>query len=248
MQVQERVPARSQHLPAAGVDLLHGGKTVGLSAFRPTESVPNPISVMPGFIENAAMSLLQKHLRNTFLAGIFAAIPLAVTVFIVWYVEHATREPLRQITGINIPFVGIVAAVVGIYLLGLAVSSLIGKLFLRLLDWILLHVPVLRDLYQAWKQVALTPGGKEGMYARVVLVPLEGQSRVLGFTSGDPLPGDGNTWCVFVPNSPNPVLGRLYFVARERCQVLDISVEEAFKCLISTGNYIPPQVGVATAA
>ena len=188
------------------------------------------------------MSPLQKHLRNTFLAGIFAAIPLAVTIFIVWYVEHSTR----QLFGLKIPFVGIVLAIVGIYLLGLAVSSLIGRLFLKSLDWLLMHVPVLRDLYRAWKQVALTPGGKEGMYARVVLVPIEGQTRMLGFTSGDPLPGDASSCCVFVPNSPNPVLGRLYFVPRERCQFLDISVEEAFKCLISTGNYIPPQVTAGT--
>jgi uncharacterized membrane protein len=192
------------------------------------------------------MTPLQKHLRNTFLAGIFAAIPLAVTIFIIWYAEHATRQPLRQLTGIDIPFVGIVFAIVAIYLLGLAVSSLIGRVILHMIDWMLLHVPVLRELYRAWKQVALTPGGKEGMYAKVVLVPVEGQNKMLGFTSGDPVPGDASTCCVFVPNSPNPVLGRLYFVPRDRCQMLDISAEEAFKCLISTGNYIPAQVGAAT--
>jgi uncharacterized membrane protein len=194
------------------------------------------------------MSPLQKHLRNTFLAGIFAAIPLAVTIFIVWYVEHATREPLRQMFGINVPFVGIIVAIGAIYLLGVGVSSLIGRLLLRALDWVLLHVPVLRDLYQAWKQVALTPGGKEGMYAKVVLLPLEGQARVLGFTSGDALPGDAGTCCVFVPNAPNPVVGRIYFVRREVCQVLEMTVEEAFKCLLSTGNYIPQQVGAGTAS
>jgi uncharacterized membrane protein len=201
---------------------------------------------MPAAEKMPAMSPLQKHLRNTFLAGIFAAIPLAVTIFIVWYVEHATREPLKKFTGIDVPFVGIIVAIGAIYLLGLGVSSLIGRLLLQGLDWILLHVPVLRELYRAWKQVALTPGGKEGMYARVVLVPIEGQTRMLGFTSGDPLPGDASSCCVFVPNSPNPVLGRLYFVPLAHCQVLNMSAEEAFKCLISTGNYLPPQLGPAT--
>ena len=192
------------------------------------------------------MTLMQKHLRNTFLAGIFAAIPLAVTIFIVWYVERATREPLRQLVGINIPFLGIAVAIGLIYLLGLIVSSLIGRFILRVIDLILSHVPVLRELYRAWKQVSLTPGGKEGMYARVVLVPIEGQTKMLGFTSGDPIPGDESTCCVFVPNSPNPVLGRLYFVPRERCQVLEMTAEEAFKCLVSTGNYVPPQIGAVT--
>jgi uncharacterized membrane protein len=194
------------------------------------------------------MSSIQKHLRNTFLAGIFAAIPLGATIFVVWYVERATREPLRQLLDVNVPFLGILVAIGLIYALGLIVSSLIGRLLLRLIDALLLRVPGLRELYRAWKQVLVTPGGKEGMYAKVVLVPVEGPAKVLGFTSGDPVPGDPSTWCVFVPNCPNPVMGRLYFVPRDRCQVLDMTAEEAFKYLVSTGNYIPPQIGAAMLA
>jgi uncharacterized membrane protein len=61
---------------------------------------------------------MQKHLRNTFLAGIFAAIPLAATAFVIWYVEKVTREPLNALFGVNIPFIGVAAAVVLIYLVG----------------------------------------------------------------------------------------------------------------------------------
>jgi uncharacterized membrane protein len=39
----------------------------------------------------AAMEWFQKHLRNTLLAGALAAAPLAVTVFVVWYIETKTR-------------------------------------------------------------------------------------------------------------------------------------------------------------
>jgi len=84
-----------------------------------------------------------------------------------------------------------------------------------------------------------------GIAAMVVLIPSDNLGmQMMGFTSGDAVPGDRDKWCVFVPGTPNPVVGRLYFVPRERCRVLDISVEEAFKFLISTGNYIP---NVATA-
>jgi uncharacterized membrane protein len=192
------------------------------------------------------MSPVQKHLRNTFLAGIFAAIPIGVTAFIIWYVEHATREPLRKLFDLDIPFIGIPIALGLIYLLGLIVTSLIGRWLLRTLDAILSRLPLLKDLYQAWKQITVTPGGTEGMYAKVVLVPLEGDASVLGFTSGDPVPCDPATLCVFVPNCPNPVMGRLYFVPRDRVRVLDMTAEEAFKFLLSTANYIPEQIGAAT--
>src|SRR5438067_13494701 len=90
-------------------------------------------------LQSPLMSPIQKHLRHTFLAGIFAAIPLGATIFIVWYVEQATRQPLRRVSGIDIPFVGIIVAIALIYVLGLIVSSLIGRLLLRLIDAILLR-------------------------------------------------------------------------------------------------------------
>ena len=196
------------------------------------------------------MSPVQKHLRNTFLAGIFAAIPVGATIFLIWYVETATRAPLRNLFNgrFDIPFIGIPLAILLIYLLGLGVTSIIGKWLLATLDKLLSRLPLLKDLYQAWKQVTVTPGGKEGMYAKVVLVALEGEARMLGFTSGEAVPGDPETVCVFVPNTPNPVMGRLYFVGREKVQALDLTAEEAFKFLLSTANYIPAEIGAATCA
>lgn len=195
------------------------------------------------------MSPAQKHLRNTFLAGIFAAIPVGVTAFLVWYVEQATREPLRRMFGLDVPFIGIPITIALVYVLGLIVSSLVGKFILGTADKLLSRVPVLKELYQAWKQVTLTPGGKEGMYAKVVLIPGEGEgSRLLGFTSGDAVPGDDGCCCVFVPNTPNPVMGRLMFVRRERCVTLAMSTEDAFKLIISGGNYLPAELGAGTCA
>ena len=197
----------------------------------------------------ARMAPLQKHLRNTFLTGIFAAIPLAVTVFVIWYVESTTRQPLRDYLNLNVPFVGVALAIVLIYALGLIVNSLVGKWLIRTADRVLSRVPLLKEVYQAWKQVTITPGGKEGVFARVVLIPVENaRTRALGFTSGESIEGDPATCCVFVPAMPNPIAGRLYFVPLADCITLAISVEEAFKLLLSGGNYVPTEIGRATHA
>jgi uncharacterized membrane protein len=85
------------------------------------------------------------------------------------------------------------------------------------------------------------------MFAQVVLIPSPTPSqRALAFTSGEALEGDADACCVFVPATPNPVSGRLLFLPKRDCQVLDLSTEEAFKIIISGGNYIPPQIGRAT--
>lgn len=190
------------------------------------------------------MDWFKRHLRNTFLTGIFSAIPLVIAVVAIWYVEKLTREPLKALFGLDTPFLGVAVAITALYLLGLLVNSILGRYLLRWLDALLRKVPVLKDIYEAWKQITVTPGGKEGIYARVVLIPGPHEGSLeLGFTSGEAVEGNPELCCVFVPGTPNPTAGRLVFVALSRCVPLDVSAEEAFKFALSGGNYVPATVG-----
>jgi uncharacterized membrane protein len=191
------------------------------------------------------MGRIQVHFRNKMVAGALAAIPVAVTVFILWYVDSRARA----IFGVEYPFVGILIAIAAIYLLGLFVTSLVGQFLLGVFDALIRRIPGLRDLYRSWKQVAVTSEKQEGIFAHVVLIPDEtGSMRLLGFTNGHGIAGDLATWCVFVPGSPNPTTGRLYFVLSSQCLPIDMRPQEALKLIISGGNYVPPEIGAATAA
>jgi uncharacterized membrane protein len=193
------------------------------------------------------MQRLQNHLRNTFLAGIFAVVPVAITAFIIFYVTDEASLLTEWLFHRRIPFVGVLVALGAVYLAGLITSSLLGKFFLRMLDAVLSRVPMLREAYKAWKHVLITPGGTEGIYSHVCLIPDEsGQLRQLGFTRAVPVVEGGTLYCVYVPGAPNPVTGRLYFVPREKMQLLDVTTEEAFKFILSSGNYVPQQVGTAS--
>src|SRR4051794_751024 len=76
------------------------------------------------------MGRIQVHFRNKLVAGALAAIPVAVTAFILWYVDSKARSLL----GIETPVVGIALALLAIYLLGLFVTSLLGQFLLGLTD------------------------------------------------------------------------------------------------------------------
>ena len=185
---------------------------------------------------------LQLHLRNKLVAGLLAAIPIATTIFIVWYLDDRSRHLLH----VETPFVGIAIAIAAIYLLGLFVTSVVGKLLLSAFDKVLRRVPGLRDLYRSWRQVALADRDA-GIFAHVVLVPDDaGRGCVLGFTSGHSIEGDPGLSCVFVPGSPNPTTGKLYFVPTTRCIRLEMTTQEAMKVIISGGNYVPAAVGKGT--
>ena len=150
------------------------------------------------------MGRLQAHLRNKMVAGLLAAIPVAVTIFIVWYVDSKARDLLH----VRTPFVGIAIALGFIYVLGIFVTSVVGQFMLHVFDGVIRRVPGLRDLYRSWKQVALADT-QVGIFAHVVLVPDDaGRGCVLGFTSGHSIEGDPGLSCVFVPSSPNPTSPR----------------------------------------
>lgn len=182
----------------------------------------------------------QGRIRRTFVAGIFAFVPLAVTAYIIYWIDLHTRGLTVWLFHRSIPFLGVLIALAAIYVTGMITSSLVGRFLLRIVDAILIRLPVVRQLYLGWKHIALTPGGTEGTFSRVVLIPDEtGIMKQLGFTSGRVIEGPVPSYCVFVPSSPNPITGRLFFVPLDKCQVVEVSPEEAFKVVLSTGNYVP---------
>jgi uncharacterized membrane protein len=191
-------------------------------------------------VYDSVMNRLTTHFRSKFIAGVLAAIPIGITIFIIVYVDSITQRilPLRY------PLLGIVLALVLIYFLGIFVTSFLGRHTLQLFDRVLGKLPGLRDFYRTWKQVLVTPELNSGVFARAVLIPDEsGRVRMLGFTSGRAVPGNADLLCVFVPNTPNPIVGRLYFVSKAECLFLNVPTRDALKFVVSGGNYIPEGIG-----
>jgi len=193
------------------------------------------------------MPKVQDHLRKTFLSGLFVAIPIGITAWILILVEARTRDVATETLHVSFPFVGIILTILLVYLAGLMVTSLVGQLLISQIDRVLSRLPVLRELYRAWKQVSFTPTGSGGIFANVVLISDEtGRFWMMGFSTAQPIPNDPNTTAVFVPAAPNPTSGRIYFVRRDQCTILKMHADEAFKLILSGGTYVPNAIGEAT--
>ena len=46
---------------------------------------------------------------------------------------------------------------------------------------------------------------------------------------------------VFIPTTPNPTSGFLFLIPREDCIILNMTVAEAMKYIVSCGAVIPPE-------
>src|SRR5580658_3753662 len=96
---------------------------------------------------------LEKHhsyatVRRTFIAGLFAFLPLAVTGFILWWIDDKTVNITDWLFHRRIHFLGVLLTLAAIYAIGIATNSIIGKYFLRLVDSIIMRLPGIRLLYQ----------------------------------------------------------------------------------------------------
>lgn len=198
-------------------------------------------------------------LRNWFFAGLVAAAPLGITLWLVWsfvvFVDDAITPLLPAAwdpqvwLGFPLPGLGIVIAVVGLTLIGAIVANLFGRTMVRVGELILARVPLVRSIYSVLKQVVETLASNDSSgFKEAVLVEYPGKGLwVIGFiTSRNPDPeiADGvpGVIGVLVPSSPNPAMGQLVFVTPERVRPLQMSVEKAAKLVISFGIRTTEQI------
>jgi uncharacterized membrane protein len=208
---------------------------------------------------------LMHRLRNYFLTGLVVAAPLFLTVYITWafvtWVDGLV-EPLipsiyrlDRLLPVPIPGFGVVVALVFITLLGFLTANFVGRRLLALGESVLGRMPLVRNLYRGLKQifetvvarrasafqkVALIEYPRKGLWS-IVFIASETRGEVDRRLSED---GDEAVG-VFLPTTPNPTSGYLLFVKRQDLVMLDMSVEDAAKMVISAGLVTPEMADAA---
>jgi len=187
-------------------------------------------------MEDPVRHSVWRLLRQYFLTGLVALLPLAITLYI-GYRIFTMFDALGHMLGVTVPGFGLLVTLVLITLFGLLVSNLLGQQIVGLYEWVFARVPVLRTVYDAVKQIVNTFSDQRGTFQSVVLVPYGGGGgRSFGFVSRARTL-DGKV-AVFVPFSP-PTGGLLVLYPPEDVEQVDFTVEEAMKIVLSGGTMLP---------
>ncbi|WP_084396483.1 DUF502 domain-containing protein [Henriciella aquimarina] len=195
-------------------------------------------------------------LRGRFLAGMVIAAPIAITFyvlqFLINFIDNRVKPLLPPViqpetyTNYAIPGFGVVVMIIALTILGAVATNLIGRSVIRAADRILSRLPIVRNVYAAFKQLTdVIANNQQASYDRVVLIeyPKRG-SWCLGFVSTSARGevrsrlGEGHIG-VFVPTTPNPTSGFLMYVKEEECIELDMTIEEGAKMILSAGLVVP---------
>jgi uncharacterized membrane protein len=197
-----------------------------------------------------------KSIRQNFFAGLLVTIPFGLTIFILfkvgsWIVETLSVAPSRIfihfLSDINpllfkvIMFsTGLTGTLLLVLIAGAVTRHYVGRKLLELGEDIISKIPFARTIYITTKQILktlFTTNGFKGM-KRVVIFefPRKGIYSIgfvtntrQGIVSGRKVVG------VFLPTAFNPTGGYYIMVPEDEVKEVDISVEEAFKIIVSGG-------------
>lgn len=184
------------------------------------------------------MTWLTRHVTACFVAGIVAILPVGGTILTIAFLEWSIGDAGVRRLPFYFPGLGLLIALAIIYVIGLTVTTFIGKWLWKRADTVLNNVPALGRLYATLKQILGYGEGEDAVFYETVLVPAAGGAgEELGLiTNRVTLPGGQVNLVVFIPGSPNPATGRLIITRPDKVRTIDMPVSDTLKTLVSVGK------------
>ena len=195
------------------------------------------------------------NLRKYLIAGLLVWLPLAATVFVIRVLINLMDRTIllippewrpENVLGFSIPGFGVIVGIFILLITGMFAANLFGRRLVSFWESILGRIPLVRSIYSSVKQVTETIfSSNSKSFRKVVLIefPRKGAWSV-GFMSNrgmqKAIDATGQELIsVFVSTTPNPTTGFIMMVPPGDVIELNLSIEEAFKYIISMGVVVP---------
>lgn len=204
---------------------------------------------LKGMVALIFMHSIHKQLKTYFLAGILVTVPVVITIWVIFLFISWTDNFLDFLpprfhphTYIPIPGWGVIIAAILIMGSGMVATNFFGKRILNFWDHQVEKIPLIRSIYGSVRQLLESLFGQTGKnFQRVVLIefPRPGIYAIAFITSkakAELISVTGKKLInLFLPTAPNPTSGFFIMLPENEITELDISVEDAFKMIISGG-------------
>ena len=236
------------------------------SSLTPSLATPAPEKppVTGGFLH---------HMKSVFIGGLFALIPLFVTLWVLSFLDHVTTDfsfplarfivtssPLHSETGWNTTAattvlssaLALVLFLCFVYAIGALSTFVIGRKLLAKLDHFVENLPLLKSIYGTTKQVmsVFRQGGGGAGFQRVVLVefPRAGIWALAFVTNEVTDISCGKKYvAIFIPMTPNPTSGFFQLVPIDDVRNTDWTVDQGIKIVLSGGLLAPRELNFGRA-
>lgn len=204
-----------------------------------------------GFMPCGTRQRVKKYL----LTGLLVWVPLGITLWVLNLTISTLDRSLTllpemwhpdKLLGIHIPGLGVILTVAVVLGTGLLVRNVFGQRLLQYWDGMLRRIPFVNAIYNSVKQVSDTLLSESASAFGKVLLVRYPHPNAWSLAFQTSVPGevtrklDGEYVGVFIPTTPSPVNGFYFYVHKDDTIELDISVDAAFKAIISMGVVVTP--------
>jgi uncharacterized membrane protein len=200
---------------------------------------------------------LFSRMRRYFFTGLIIIAPAVIAIWAtIWFIDIFDRniKPLIPLgwnpddyLPFRIPGTGLLFALLGITMAGALAANFVGKTLFGWWDGLLNRTPIVRSIYKSAKQIFETVFSEKGTSFRYVclvewprvgvwtiaFVSREIDGAMVGLEKGRRM------YACYVATTPNPTGGYLFFADQSSVRILDMTVDEGLKLLLSMGLVFP---------
>ena len=194
-------------------------------------------------------------LRDYLIAGLLIWIPIMVTIWVLEFLTRILDQSIvllpkawrpEELFGLNIRGWGIVPSLLLLLVTGIVARNLFGRRILLGVEDLIRRIPVIGAVYggaKTFSETVLTDKSRSFKHVVVIEFPRNGIYS-LGFITADEVEelnarSGQDMVSVFVPHTPNAATGFIVIVPRTDVMYLDMTIDEAFKLLVTLGVVVP---------
>jgi uncharacterized membrane protein len=208
-------------------------------------------------------------MKKYFITGLVILLPLALTIAIMLFIFNLLTEPFlgivktvfdhynllehgflllnaNQLQNVVAQLLILVSLFFIAICLGFIARWFFIKTFIRFAEYVVKRIPLVRTIYKTCQDIIKTIfTSKTKSFKQVVLVRFPNlETYSIGLITREEIPSLAGTShedavSVFVPTTPNPTSGFMLMFKQADLIYLDMTVEDAFKYIISCGVITP---------
>lgn len=188
-----------------------------------------------------------RKLGKALMRGLVVVLPMALTVWLLWWIGASTETVLRNLIVLVVPErfylpgMGIVAALALLLSAGALVNAFIVRRFVAAWESMMDRIPIVKSVYGAFRDLMqlLPSGGQRREPQQVVLARFSGAAAI-GFVTRDDAAELGidaigaDMVAVYFPLSYQ-IGGYTLLLPRTAVEPIDLSVETAMRLVLTGG-------------
>jgi uncharacterized membrane protein len=185
-----------------------------------------------------------KYFLKNFINGVLTILPIGLVIYVVYklfiFLDGLLGNLLKPYFNEHyIPGIGLLLTIVLITVLGWMSTKFITGSLIKLLDYVLTKIPLVKTLYSIIKDTIHSFIGDKKSFSKVALVTLPGTGmKSIGFITSEQLEQFYSPLekyvSVYIPQTFQ-VAGFTFLVPKDEVEIIDVSPEDAMKFILSGG-------------